>query len=100
MLKFYLHRNVLIYLHINIKFNVQIFRNIYNATTVIAKITEKPRSLFYDIPCFVTMGFEKLYISLLVAQCKEICAFEILNHVDYMQKSRLRYVLTMVSKCV
>ena len=76
MLKFYLHRNVL-NLHIDIKFNVQILRNIYNDTTVIAKIKEKPRSLFYDIPCYVTMGYEKLYISLLVAQCEEICAFEI-----------------------
>ena len=29
------------------------------STTVIAKIKEMPRSLFYVIPCYVTMDYEK-----------------------------------------
>ena len=30
-----------------------------HSTTVIAKIKGMPRSLFYDIPCYVTMDYEK-----------------------------------------
>ena len=38
----------------------------WNSTTVIAKIKEMLRSLFYDIPCYVTMDYEKWYSSLLL----------------------------------
>ena len=55
-----------------------------NSTTVIEKIKEMPRSLFYYIPCYVTIGYEKWYTTLLWAQCEKICAFEIQNHVNYM----------------
>ena len=34
-------------------------KEIYNSTTVIAKIKGMPRSLFYVIPRYVTMDYEK-----------------------------------------
>ena len=36
-----------------------------------AKIKGMPRLLFYDIPCYVTMDYEKWYTSLLLTQCEE-----------------------------
>ena len=57
---------------------------IYNSTTVIAKIKEMLRSLFYDILYYITMDYEKRYTPLLLAQCEKICAFETQNHVNYM----------------
>ena len=57
--------------------------NMYS-TTVIAKIKGMPRSLFYVIPRFVTMDYEKWYTSLLLTQCGEICAFEAQNQVSCM----------------
>ena len=53
-----------------------------NSTTVIAKIKGMPRSLYYDMPCYVTMVHEKSYISM--TQCEETRAFEVQNHANYM----------------
>ena len=39
-------------------------------------------ALFYDIPRSVTMGYEKWYTSLLMAQSEEICAFLVPNNVN------------------
>ena len=47
------------------------------STTVIEKIKEMSRSFFYEIPSYDTMGYEKWYTPLIVAQCEENCAFEI-----------------------
>ena len=33
--------------------------NTISTTVIIAKIKGMPRSLFYDIPCYVTMDYEK-----------------------------------------
>ena len=49
------------------------------STTVIATIKEMPQSLFYDIPCYVTMDYEKFFDT-----SEEIRAFEVQNHVNYM----------------
>ena len=57
------------------------------STTVIAKIKEMSRSLVYDIPCYVTMDYEKWYTSLLLTQCEEIRAFEVQNHVNFISRS-------------
>ena len=54
------------------------------STTVIAKIKGMPRSLFYVIPRYVTVDYEKCYTSLPLTQCEEICAFEVQNHVNYV----------------
>ena len=43
-------------------------KKILYSTTVIAKIKGMPRSLFYDIPCHVTMDYEKWCTSLLLTQ--------------------------------
>ena len=53
------------------------------STTVIAKIKRMPRSLFYVIPRYVTMDYEKCkHIN--VKKCEDIRAFEVQNHVNYM----------------
>ena len=49
--------------------------SVHNSTTVIAKIKGISWSLFYDIPCYVTMDYEKLCTSLLLTQCEEISSF-------------------------
>ena len=46
------------------------------------KIKEMPRSLFYVIPRYVTMDYEKRYKFLLLTQCGEIRAFE--DQANYM----------------
>ena len=51
-------------------------------TTVIAKIKGMPWSLFYDIPSYVTMDYEKWHTFFLLTQCEEIHAFEVQNHVN------------------
>ena len=55
-----------------------------NSTAFIAKIKEMPRSLFYDIPCYVTMGYKKWNTPLRWAQCEKLSAFETQSHVNYM----------------
>ena len=65
--------------HIYLK-SVSDFNVIY--TTVIAKIKWMPRSLFYVIPRYVTMDYEKWHTSLLLTQCEDIRAFEVQNHVN------------------
>ena len=41
------------------------------------KIKEMPRSLFYDIPCYVTMDYERWYTSRAPFDtCEEIRVFE------------------------
>ena len=44
---------------------------------VIAEMKEMPPLLLYHIPYYITMGYEKRYTFLLLAQCEEICGFEI-----------------------
>ena len=40
--------------------STQMVEDIMYSTTIIEKIKKMPRSLFLDIPCYVTMGYEKL----------------------------------------
>ena len=70
--------------------------NPINSTTVIAKIKGMPRSLFYVIPRYVTMDYDKLYTSLLLTQYEEIRAFEVQDHVEYMSISRFRCGVDLV----
>ena len=63
--------------------------NVHSATAI-AKIKEMSQSLFYDIPGYITMDYEKWYICLLLAQCEVIYVFEIQNHVNDMYISRFR----------
>ena len=58
--------------------------DIMYSTTVIEKIIVMPKSLFYVLPCYVTMGYEKWDTTVLKAQCEKICAFEMQNNVNYM----------------
>ena len=50
--------------------------------TVIAKIKAMPRSLFYDMQCYVTMIYERYYTPLLLAQREKKRAFESQNRVN------------------
>ena len=54
---------------------------------ILKKIKGMPRSLFYDILCYLTMDYEKWFTSILLIQCEEIPAFEIQKscqlHVDF-----------------
>ena len=42
----------------------------------------------YNIPCYVMLGYEKWYTSLLLVLCGELHAFEVQNHVKNMYISR------------
>ena len=79
----YEYQSEIIYSYKNIDDNLNYNLKVTNtySTTVIAKIKGMPRSLFYDIPCYVTMIYENLYTSYCLTKYEDI---EVQNHVNYM----------------
>ena len=67
-----LKTNQIFYLHILYKY-IPHQRLKLNSTTVIGKIREMPRSLFYNILCYVTMDYKKWYVSLLLKHVRTPC---------------------------
>ena len=58
-----------------------------NSTMAIAKIKEMLRSLLYDIPHYITMGYEKWYTSPYGTMWRNVCAWSSKScqlHVDFV----------------
>ena len=89
----YEYQSEIIYSYKNIDDNLNYNLKVTNtySTTVIAKIKGMPRSLFYDIPCYVTMDYERWLLTR-----EEICAFEAQNHANYMHISHFRCGVDLV----